>query len=286
MGSLHLFIIASFLLISAGIRHLACSISSRLKSSCQYSARPWYFSDQNKKNFDIFIILLLLPIGAFSEIYSYFTWNGTATVAVSFLDQAVLLFAFWIICIFIFMIRNSETLAFAAELIFFAAGFVFLLESLVVKRGVSGLEFEWYNRLSFISLICAASCFILAFNLNVFLAELGLGWGLVLQGTWILQTGLSLFIPLFIPRGCHRLSEKPANGESPVLCTLDEETLRAVALIDVLFICYSFFVLLCTVAVLLLSVRNQNGKKEGHYSPISMDTNHVQMLPVSKVGIE
>ncbi|GKA68035.1 APC membrane recruitment protein like protein [Tanacetum coccineum] len=72
--------------------------------------------------------------------------------------------------------------------------------------------------------------------------------GLVLKGTWVLQVGLSLYSDEFAFKGCGKVVVVRGEGSADVKCVLDEDKLRGVALMHLLFVGHSIIVLiLCFV---------------------------------------
>ena len=68
------------------------------------------------------------------------------------------------------------------------------------------------------------------------MADVGLGASMSLQGLWVLQTGLSLYVEVFIPEGCHKLLDVVSGVEGSTKCDKDESRFRAVAILDLVFL--------------------------------------------------
>ncbi|KAI3955952.1 hypothetical protein MKW98_006312 [Papaver atlanticum] len=99
-----------------------------------------------------------------------------------------------------------------------------------------------YELLSGLTLMCSFSCFYLSYKPSAFFAEVCLCLGLVFKGTWVLQGGLNLYTDAFSLKGCQRisLSDKKIN----LLCDVEEDGYRGVALINFLFVGHAVLVLL------------------------------------------
>ncbi|PQQ20872.1 uncharacterized protein Pyn_22196 [Prunus yedoensis var. nudiflora] len=78
-----------------------------------------------------------------------------------------------------------------------------------------------------ISAVASGLCVVLACQPRLFVADVGLGAAMCLQGLWVLQTGLSLYVEAFIPEGCHRLLDVVSGVEGSTKCDLDESRFRA-----------------------------------------------------------
>ncbi|XP_028125169.1 uncharacterized protein LOC114322107 [Camellia sinensis] len=74
---------------------------------------------------------------------------------------------------------------------------------------------------------------------RLFVADLALGASLCLQGLWVLQTGLSLSVAAFIPEGCHKLLDVVRGVDGSTKCDLDDSKLRAVAILDLMFVLHN-----------------------------------------------
>uniref|UniRef100_A0A0D6R287 Uncharacterized protein n=1 Tax=Araucaria cunninghamii TaxID=56994 RepID=A0A0D6R287_ARACU len=302
MGSLIGHVAASFILCTAGIRHLACSFSSYAKSPRQYTGKPWYLLGNRWKNVDLWILLLFLPIATIFQVVWSFTSQPLANSAyrVAQLDQAAILVAFWVIAIALYLSRRTEILPVGEELVFFIEGIAFVVEwmaltlaskewmALASKEG-AGLEAKCYNLLGWVSVVCGSSCLVLACRPGIpgsLWAEVSLGGGLTLQGTWLLQSGLTFLSTLLMPQGCHRSSAYAA-----VQCDLEEDKRRAAALLDLAFICHTLLVLILGIFLCWI-VGHKHGfifPKDGDYTPISAaetESELVQMQPLPKFDIE
>ncbi|KAF2314014.1 hypothetical protein GH714_021520 [Hevea brasiliensis] len=67
---------------------------------------------------------------------------------------------------------------------------------------------------------------------------------IVLQGTWFLQAGLCLYTEVFAFKGCHKIMVSPESENAELKCDLEEDGLRGVALVNLLFIGHAIGVLL------------------------------------------
>ncbi|KAG6787325.1 hypothetical protein POTOM_008964 [Populus tomentosa] len=120
----------------------------------------------------------------------------------------------------------------------------------------------------------------------MFVADVGLGGAVCLQGLWMLQTGLSLYVDAFIPDGCHKLLDVVSGVEGSTKCELEDSRLRAVAILDLVFVVHVMFVVLIvmvTYGVIAKSygVRRLGGSYEALPTAASSvadsSSNHFQM---------
>ncbi|MCL7043936.1 hypothetical protein MKW94_015115 [Papaver nudicaule] len=139
-----------------------------------------------------------------------------------------------------------------------------------------------YDLLSGLTLICAFSCFYLSYKPSAFFAEVCLSLGLVFKGTWVLQGGLNLYTDAFSLKGCQRisLSDKKIN----LLCDVEEDGYRGVALINFLFVVHAMLVLVTHFVLFGVlnchkSMRIGEGIRSSLMSEIESQSSLLQPLP-------
>lgn len=148
---------------------------------------------------------------------------------------------------------------------------------------MSDLEAKCDSVSSIISAISAVLCIILACHPRLFVADVGLGASICLQGLWSLQTGLSLYVDAFIPDGCHKLLDVVNGVEGSTKCDLEDSKLRATAILDLVFVVYVLFVLLILIVTYAVTAKVVGVKRFGSYEAIpttsgsGTDLNHIQM---------
>jgi hypothetical protein len=98
----------------------------------------------------------------------------------------------------------------------------------------------------------------LAIRPGAFFAEYCLCCGLVLKGTWFLQAGLCLYTDVFGLKGCHKIEILPGSGNVEFKCDLEEDGLRGVALVNLLFVGHAIIVFLVSLGMLALLSSNTN----------------------------
>lgn len=119
--------------------------------------------------------------------------------------------------------------------------------------------------------------------MKLFVADLGLGASVLLQGLWALQTGLSLDVEAFIPQGCNKMLDVVSGVEGSTKCDLEESRLRAVAILDLAFVVHVMFVLLIVFAVYAIIAKTVGIRRLGSYEALptlasaSVEPNHIQM---------
>lgn len=107
-----------------------------------------------------------------------------------------------------------------------------------------------------------------------------MGASLCLQGLWVLQTGLSLYVEAFIPEGCHKLLDVVSGVEGSTKCDLDESRLRAVAILDLVFVVHVMFVIIIVMLTYAVVAKSIGIKRLGSYEPLPVnasDSSHIQM---------
>nr|GEZ18617.1 APC membrane recruitment protein like [Tanacetum cinerariifolium] len=80
--------------------------------------------------------------------------------------------------------------------------------------------------------------------------------GLVLKGTWVFQVRLSLYSDEFAFKGCGKVVVVRGEGSADVKCVLDEDKLRGVVLMNLLFVGHSIIVLILCFVIMGLLNRN------------------------------
>lgn len=118
------------------------------------------------------------------------------------------------------------------------------------------------------------------------MADVGIGASICLQGLWTLQTGLSLYVDAFIPEGCHKLLDVVSGVEGSTKCDLDDSKLRAVAILDLVFVIHVMFVVVIVMVtyaavVKTVGIRARFGSYEALPTAATVvsatDSNHIQM---------
>lgn len=96
----------------------------------------------------------------------------------------------------------------------------------------------------------------------------------------MLQTGLSLYVEAFIPEGCHRLLDVVSGVEGSTKCDLEESRLRAVAILDLVFVVHVMFVVVIVMVTYAVVAKSVGIRKLGSYEALptaATDSNHIQM---------
>lgn len=73
--------------------------------------------------------------------------------------------------------------------------------------------------------------------------------GIILQGTWLFQIGLYLYVEEFIPEGCHYRLGLPTGTDGSTLCEVEVSRIRAVALVNLAFNFHVIMVVFFSVLV-------------------------------------
>ena len=229
-----------------GLHRLLSSSSLYLQNPSHFRSKLWYLSDPNWKNLDLYLLLIALPIASFSEFFIFLSFSNHPTFRFSFFQQSFTLLAFWVLIILIIVLEYVNSFNVSDSFVYVFGGVVFLMEYDVMDKGVSGVADVVYGLLGGLTLVCASACFYLSVKPNAFFAEFFLCCGMVFKGTWFLQIGFSLYTDLFGLKGCKKisvLSLSPRIENVDVLCDLDEDSLRGVAMMELLFILHAIVVL-------------------------------------------
>ena len=156
---------------------------------------------------------------------------------------------FWVLIVLIVFRENFDHLLIHESLVFVFSAILFVAEYSVIGKGINGLGEILYEWLGGLTLVCAACCLYLSIRPTAFFAEFLLSSGIVFKGTWSLQAGLSLYSDVFSLKGCHKFL-------TDVVCDLEEDTLRGVTLINLLFVGHAIGVL--TTCLVLFGILSSN----------------------------
>ncbi|KAI3469815.1 hypothetical protein Pfo_026478 [Paulownia fortunei] len=245
MASLATHFTASLFLCPLGVRRLLCSVSLYLRNPSLYRSRIWYFSEPKWKNFDLYTLLIVLPIASLSHIFIFLAFSDNPSYRFSFLQQSFVIFLFWAILVLIILKESLDLYSVPESFVFIFAGVAFLIEFYMSGRGVVGLGGSVYGTLGGLAVFCAACCVYLSVRPSAFFAEFLLSSGLVLKGTWVLQVGLSLYTDAFGLKGCDKISGvNLAKGGADVKCELEDDMWRGMVLMNVLFVGHVIMVII------------------------------------------
>lgn len=286
---------AFFLLFPIGVRRLLSAYSHHLRLTTfphahYYVAKPWYFAgsestsavaptgrrqhqhqDQHNqqqqqllhllKDIDLYALLVALPIAAFSELFLFLTL-APPMQRLPFSHQSAALALFWLLLLAISLRYCLQASAsFPDDVAFALAALAFLVELFLTGwgGGTGPIEGRIYGLLSLLTLSCAAACMVLAAHRSAFAADVALSAALAFKGTWVLQAGWCLFgVP---PKGCHRSAV--GTAAAGLVCELDEDQLRGVALVDLLFAVHAVGIAGGCLALLWAVARRANRAAAG-----------------------
>lgn len=265
MASLAIHLSGFVLFFPIGFRRLLCSSSLYLHDPPHFRSKLWYFSDTKLKTFDLYALLIALPIFAVTEFFLFFSFSGHPTYKFSFFDQSLTILAFWVLTLLIIVREHVGGTSLVDEsFVFLYSGVVFLVEYSVMGKGVSGVAGSVYGLLEGLTLVCAGACIYLAVKPSAFFAEFLLSCGLVFKGTWLLQLGFNLYTDAFGLKGCGKITFLEPQKESvDVQCDLVEDSWRGVALMHFLFTVHAFVVMVLGVGVLAWNRSLRSGEVKG-----------------------
>lgn len=172
--------------------------------------------------------------------------------------------------------------------VFIIAGIAFLVEYSVIGKGVGGLGAPVYELSGKLSLVCAGSCVYLGLRPSAFFAEYLLSSGLVFKGTWVLQAGLSLGTDVFALKGCRKLGVSAGQWDLDVKCALEEDGLRGIALMNLLFIVHAIVVVVVGFGLFGLLSCNRNLRFGEASGPLlaQLESESMLMRPAPEFELE
>lgn len=258
MGSLATHFSAFLFLFPIGIRRLSSSFSIYFKSPTLFRAKTWYLSEPRWKNIDLYVLLITLPVAAFSEFFWSLTFSGKSTYQFTFSQHGAVLLLFWVILVSVILRESCDLLFVHDSLMLLLAGVAFLVEYSVTGRGYTGIAGRVYELLGALTLICGASCIALSFRPPAFFADVALSLCIVFKGTWVLQAGLLLFSDASVPFGCRKLMLLQTNETGDLQCDLEDDRLRGLALVDLLFIGHAVGIFILNIVLFGALFCNRN----------------------------
>ncbi|KAJ7551866.1 hypothetical protein O6H91_06G033000 [Diphasiastrum complanatum] len=292
MGTLAGHLVPGLYLAVVGIWHLFAAINSYLKSPREYSARIWHpvaWLPGRAKHLELYAHIVLIPLAIAYEFLVTNNFEKLVRVSVPAFrvtdyQHVALLFIFWLFAAIVLIGDTTSLLPLPAEAYFLLSGVVFAMEWIVMVNEGQGLEGKCNSLLAGIAAVCAGTATLLSFHPKAFLADLLLCGAVFLQGLWMIQSGLSLYIEIFIPDGCHRLLDLPGGIDGSTRCDLEEAKTRALSLMDLAFIFHVTIAVVFSLAIFGLVARFQGYRRTGGYEPLSLDSdlNHVQLMPMPK----
>ncbi|KAJ8752409.1 hypothetical protein K2173_004045 [Erythroxylum novogranatense] len=286
-------ILSSLPLLWLGIYHLISTTGNYLKSPQSYSAKPYHplsSSSSRLKHLQLYLLILCLLVAfAHQTLISAdadpLLKGSTPVHRFSSLQSAAVLFLFFILTLALLISDSTSLLPLPHDLFFALASAAFFLQYYVASSAASvqtsDLQAKCDSVSALISALSSLLCLILACQPRFFMADVALAGSLCLQGLWIFQTGLSLCVEAFIPEGCHRLLDVVNGVEGSTQCDLEESRLRAVAILDLLFVIHVIFVVVIVIVTYGVIAKNVGVRRLGSYEALptsaTADSNHIQM---------
>ncbi|RWR80110.1 hypothetical protein CKAN_00872800 [Cinnamomum micranthum f. kanehirae] len=301
MASLLFNVFSSAALFSLGLYNLLLSFRSHLKSPSSFAAKPYHpFSSSSsttppsrlKQHLPLYLIIFSLTISIIHEAFlssasDPLVKGRTPVHRLSSLQSLASLLLFLLLSLSLLLHHTTSLLPLPHDLSFALLSASFFLRSFVSASAsslqTSNLQAKCDSISARISAASAALSLALSFNPRLFVADAALSASLCLQGLWVLQTGLSLYVEGFIPDGCHQLLDVVRGVEGSTMCELEESKVRAGALLDLMFVFHVMFVVVVVVVVYAVVARVVGARKlGGAYEPLptsvgAVDVNHVQM---------
>ncbi|KAL0414256.1 UNVERIFIED_CONTAM: hypothetical protein Sradi_1627300 [Sesamum radiatum] len=251
MASLAAHFTASLFLCPLGVRRLFCSVSLYLRNPSLYRSRIWYLSEPKWKNFDLYTLLLVLPIASLSHIFIFLAFSESPTYRFSFLQQSLVIFLFWAILILVIFKESLDLCLVPDGFIFIFAGIAFAIESYMSGRGVVGLGGAVYGFLG----------------------------------------GLAAFVRglLLVFVGCDKISGQTlAKAEIDVKCELQDDMWRGMVLMNLVFIVHVILVMTTSFVLFGLLHRNRDMRwgQGGGLLPAELGSESMLMHPLPELEME
>ncbi|KGN57681.1 uncharacterized protein LOC101222896 [Cucumis sativus] len=308
MAAMIIHVFSSSALLSLGLYHIVSVTLNFLKSPQSYSSRPYHPfppssshqlhhpHHQHHHHYGLRYLQLYLSIPCLIIAFAHqaivaadpdpLLKGSTPVHHFISLQSAAVIFLFLILTLAILLSDSTSLLPLPSDLFFALASALFFLQYSVSSSAASvqtsDLQAKCDSVSGKISALASFLCLALACLPRLFVADVGLGATFFLQGLWVLQTGLSLYVEAFIPEGCHRLLDVVSGVEGSTKCDLEESRLRAVAILDLAFLIHVMFVLLIVIVIYAVIAKTVGVRRVGSYealpaAAIGGDNNHIQM---------
>ncbi|XP_021736118.1 uncharacterized protein LOC110702672 [Chenopodium quinoa] len=294
MSSIIYQILTSTTLLSLGLYHLISTTRNFLKSPQSFTSKPFHPLPLSSSHLRLLPLYFLITSLLLSFLHSLLSSSlsdplihGHSPVHLfTSLQSASISFLFLLLSLSLLLSESTSLFSLLPSDLFFAlASASFFLSSSVSSSRSALLTSDLQSRCdsisSTISLISSILSLALAAFPRVSAFDVGLAASVCLQGLWALQTGLSLYVEAFIPEGCHRLLDVVSGVEGSTKCELEESKLRAVAILDFMFLIHVgvVVVLVFVVYAVVSKALGVSRRFGGSYEvlPTAADTNHVQL---------
>ncbi|KAG9141907.1 hypothetical protein Leryth_009273 [Lithospermum erythrorhizon] len=296
MAALIFYIISSSGLGLLGIYHLISTTKNYLKSPPRdYISKPFHpftSAPPRFKHIQLYLVLFYLVLSIIHQTLIAFDADPllkgrTPVHFFTSLQYSCTLCCFVVLAVSILLSETTSLLPnpFPNDVVFGVLSALFFIQFNVASTAAtvqtSDLQAKCDSVFANISLFKSFLCLILACVPRLFVADVGLGGAFLLQGLWVLQTGLSLYVEAFIPEGCHKLLDVVNGVEGSTKCDLEDSKLRAVAILDLVFVVHVLVVLVVVFVVYAIVGKSVGvNKRLGSYEALpnaSHDSNHIQM---------
>ncbi|KAG0581405.1 hypothetical protein M758_4G267900 [Ceratodon purpureus] len=296
MGTLVGHIAPALVLVMVGVWHLVSIFACYVKSPREYVARAWHPANwlpHRGKHVELYVLVLFIPVAIFYELGVSTNFQPLVDGAipknrVSSFEHTTTLIMFWMYAVIVLVSDTTAALPLPSEASLLFASIAFGLEWISVSNQAarnSGLESQCNLLLAYVAALCAICTGLLALRPKLFLVDLVLCMGIILQGTWLFQIGLYLYVEKFIPEGCHYRLDLPTGIDGSTQCDIEVSRVRAVALVNLAFNFHVIMVVLFSVLV-FAAVAKVYGTRRG-YDSLSRDiTDGEGVKPVPKLHIE
>lgn len=302
MGSALLYAtFSSASLIALGLYHMVCAIKIHLHQPTRdYCAKLYHpfpsspSSSRRLRHLQLYIIIACLLIAVVHQTLVSFDVDPlllgrTPVHRFSSLQSAAVLLLFLILALALLLSETTSLLPLPSDLFFALASALFYLQYSVTSSAASvqtsNLQAKCDSVSARVSAFSSLLCLMLACVPRLLVADLALGASVILQGLWTLQTGLSLYVEAFIPEGCHRLLDVVNEVEGSTQCDLEDSRLRAMAILDLVFVGYVMFVVFLLMSAYVVLAKTVGIRKMGSYEALptlsAADSTHIQMKTLS-----
>ncbi|EFJ10653.1 hypothetical protein SELMODRAFT_127703 [Selaginella moellendorffii] len=259
-----------------GLWHLVNIVRSYIESPSGFEARPWFPVKISRRSrfssrpivvyAELYLIIFASALSIASELFIWPEKHQPLADDLSIpanhlnnFEHSSMSF-FFLVYAAVALVTNLLNLALPPGTLHLLAALAFSQELLLFhfhSADHMGLEGQYHWLLQLAIAICLLCTVLEISRPSSVLLALVRAVGILFQGLWLIQMGLVLWIPRFVPTGCRMVSE---DDHDVVRCADEGSTMRAKALANLQFSWYLAGVVIFSIALLCALIqRSRHG---------------------------
>ena len=225
----------------------------------------------SSSSISFFVITIFSCLFILNSIFSFFdAVNSRDPVGTALQLQVLAIASLFLLYGLVGLLVNSSISFPIPSLLLNLIGlFAFIVEFLLFylqRKDPSGIENRYFDLLLVPITVCIFSTILDLKTPNSNFPKFSRGVGLILQGMWFLQMGLSFYTKNFVAHGCS-LHQK-SRGNYTIKCKGHPEYHRARAIATLQFNCHLALLVILVACMYSILARRNGGGDFMHYKPI------------------